>query len=668
MFQPCTLLAPPGIAIMGVPRSKWCRMPGRSHVEFVQTRAIAFFLLVLAPFSCSQEGVTPASHPAPTGTAKNIILFIGDGMGFEQVKAAGMYEGGAAGTLSFEAFPYRGSTKPISGEGGGPDSAASATAMATGNKVSNGVISMSIPGNGNPSVTVLELLKAEGKSTGLVTTTFVTHATAAAFGAHEPDRNNYVNIAGDYLRDARPNVLFGGAKYVTNPAAAAAGYTVVADRAGLQALDTETESMVSGQFGGHPIPSELDGLGGLPHLSEMTLAALHILDNDPDGFFLMVEGGRIDHACHANDIERTIRETIEFSRAVAKAGARERGHDVAKPHAGVLEEGRYRQGGGRFHVEPFAAQKDQRLLHLRVGHRKNLAPRLPDDVDDLLPADRVGDGDSLGDRLPGCDHRDRVEAVPEHGEEGGTVLRLHGDVPGHYVDQPVLLQLPEPDPGADQERSVSRGKQECVWCTKAQLLPDLVGERLRPLEEEGVPGVARIVGRLRCRKSRVRCIFPASGDPAQSGSVKKDLGQLPRRGAFGDEDLAFDACLRRIGGDRATRIPRGVLDDPGDSHFLRLADQHRRSAVLVRPRREELLELEKQAPRPEVDRDQRRHPLLEGHNVGGVIDRHRPPDGGRGGRFQGTQSTGAPRRKDGGMAPLDRHLPEKGTVKPPRSG
>src|SRR3990170_7270608 len=99
MFQPCTLLAPPGIAIMGVPRSKWCRMPGRSRGKFVQTLSIALFLLVLAPFSCSQAGVTPASHPALTGTAKNIILFIGDGMGFEQVKAAGMYEGGAAGNL-----------------------------------------------------------------------------------------------------------------------------------------------------------------------------------------------------------------------------------------------------------------------------------------------------------------------------------------------------------------------------------------------------------------------------------------------------------------------------------------------------------------------------------------------------------------------------------------
>src|SRR3989304_5361503 len=135
MFQPCILLAPPGIAIMAVARSKWCRMPGRSHVEFVQTLAIAFFLLVLAPFSCSQEGVPPASPSAPTGTAKNIILFIGDGMGFEQVKAAGMYEGGAAGTLSFEAFPYPGSTKPLNAEGGVTDSAPSGTARGPANRV-----------------------------------------------------------------------------------------------------------------------------------------------------------------------------------------------------------------------------------------------------------------------------------------------------------------------------------------------------------------------------------------------------------------------------------------------------------------------------------------------------------------------------------------------------
>lgn len=252
-------------------------------------------------------------------SAKHVILFIGDGMGFEQVKAAGMVATGKGGTLSFEAFPHRGSVRTRNAEGGVTDSASAATAMATGVKVGNDVISTALPGNGAPLATVLERFQAEGKSTGLVTTTFVTHATPAAFGAHEPSRYNYARIAADYLRDARPNVLFGGALYITRQAAESAGYAVVSDRAGLLALDTEKGSMVSGQFGNDHMPFEADGRGKLPSLPEMTRVALRILDNDPDGLFLMVEGGRIDHACHANDIRRSAGETIEFSRAVAEA-------------------------------------------------------------------------------------------------------------------------------------------------------------------------------------------------------------------------------------------------------------------------------------------------------------------------------------------------------------
>jgi alkaline phosphatase len=111
-------------------------------------------------------------------------------------------------------------------------------------------------------------------------------------------------------------VLFGGARYLTREAAKRAGYIIVTDREGLLALDTEAATMVSGQFGTDSLPFEFDGLGTLPHLSEMTRVALHILDNDSDGLFLVVEGGRIDHAGHANDIERNVRETAEFSRAV----------------------------------------------------------------------------------------------------------------------------------------------------------------------------------------------------------------------------------------------------------------------------------------------------------------------------------------------------------------
>jgi alkaline phosphatase len=163
----------------------------------------------------------------------------------------------------------------------------------------------------------LERFKQERKSTGLVTTTYVTNATPAAFGAHEPSRDNLAEIATDYLTQTRPTVLFGGGGNGISPGLAAdAGYTVVTTSAELESLDTEATSMVSGQFGVGPMPYEYNGLSDLPHLSEMTSKALQILDNDSDGFFLMVEGGRIDHAGHDNDIARGILEIIAFSKAV----------------------------------------------------------------------------------------------------------------------------------------------------------------------------------------------------------------------------------------------------------------------------------------------------------------------------------------------------------------
>ncbi|MCP4249486.1 MAG: alkaline phosphatase [bacterium] len=247
----------------------------------------------------------------------NVIFFIGDGMGFEQVLAANYYNGMA---LPFEGLPHQGEMTTYSASSSITDSAAAATAMATARKVNNGVISMAYPGDGSELGTLLENASAQGKRTGLVTTTYMTHATPAAFGAHEPSRNNIPQIAGDYLVQTRPNVLFGGGGNGLSPlSATTAGYTVVADAAGMLALDADAETMVSGQFGTSHLPYEFDGVGGLPHLSEMTGTALDILDQDPDGFFLMVEGGRIDHAGHGNDIVRNVHETLEFGNAVQQA-------------------------------------------------------------------------------------------------------------------------------------------------------------------------------------------------------------------------------------------------------------------------------------------------------------------------------------------------------------
>ncbi|MFB0524190.1 MAG: alkaline phosphatase, partial [Phycisphaerae bacterium] len=269
------------------------------------TKMLAILFLVL--------GLTIGLVSTAQAEPKYVIFFIGDGMGFEQVKAAGMYAHGEPGTLSFESFPYHGELTTYSADSTVPDSAAAGTALATGVKVNYGVISMAYPGDGSELETLLEYFKARGKSTGLVTTSLWFDATPAAFGAHESSRYNYGGIINDYLYQTRPNVVLGG--YHDDDMATAsesAGYTIVTDRAAMQALDTETETMVFGQFGTDYLPYEYDGLGSLPHLSEMATTSLSILDNDPDGFFLMVEGGRIDQACHSNDTPRAVLETVEF--------------------------------------------------------------------------------------------------------------------------------------------------------------------------------------------------------------------------------------------------------------------------------------------------------------------------------------------------------------------
>jgi alkaline phosphatase len=291
---------------------------------------VAACFLVFSSISCGSKTGNRAGIPGTEGKARNVILFIGDGMGSGQIKAAGMYRAGAEGTLSFEAFPHRGFISTHNAKGELTESAAAATAMATGTRVSNGVLGLAIPGNGMPLESILELLRRQGKRTGLVTTTFITHATPAAFASHVASRDDYGSIAAAYLNDSRPNLLFGGGEHIRQSDVKEAGYTVVTDRAGMVRLNTLAETHVFGIFGNGHMPFEYDGLGDLPHLSEMTQVALRFLENTPEGFFLMVEGGRIDHACHANDTIRAVLETIEFSDAVAIA------HDWAKSHPETL--------------------------------------------------------------------------------------------------------------------------------------------------------------------------------------------------------------------------------------------------------------------------------------------------------------------------------------------
>lgn len=115
------------------------------------------------------------------------------------------------------------------------------------------------------------------------------HATFAAFGAHEFDRENLSEIRVDYSNRTHLNVLFeGGENGMLSVSAVHDRYPVVSERSEMESLDTEDIIFVSGQVGSTHLPYEYEGLGSLPHLSEMTLQTLDILDNYPDGFFLMV--------------------------------------------------------------------------------------------------------------------------------------------------------------------------------------------------------------------------------------------------------------------------------------------------------------------------------------------------------------------------------------------
>ena len=258
-------------------------------------------------------GMASVSGAAPI---RNVILCVGDGMGPGQVAAARC----TAGTnLFFEGFPHQSRMATGDVYGSVTDSAAAATAFATGKKVGGGVISLALPGDAGELETLLEHFQKLGKATGLVTTSYLTDATPASFGAHESNRYDSARIASDYLTQTRPEVLMGGAYFGADAATVAeAGYTVVSDRASLAALDAALHPRVSCLFGWGYLPYEADGLGELPSLSDMAAKALDVLGRDPDGFFLMVEGGLIDVACHGNDLPRCVGETLAFDAAVRR--------------------------------------------------------------------------------------------------------------------------------------------------------------------------------------------------------------------------------------------------------------------------------------------------------------------------------------------------------------
>ena len=272
------------------------------------------------------------------GKAKNVIMFIGDGMGAAQRNAGTLATVGLEGELAMDSLPYAGLVKTDSTEFI-TDSAAAATSYATGVKTYNGAIGKDA--DGNDVQTLIEQAEAAGLSTGLVTTGEITDASTAAFGAHVEDRYMQTEIARQYIEETGVDVLLGGGEDFWYPAgeqgeieggnsrsdqgnlverAQELGYDYVSDAEGLAASDPDK---LLGLFANRTMfekAPEPDGNNDRSvSLEQMTDKAVEILSQNEKGFVLIVEEEAIDELAHANNAEKTIEAVQLMDEAVASA-------------------------------------------------------------------------------------------------------------------------------------------------------------------------------------------------------------------------------------------------------------------------------------------------------------------------------------------------------------
>ena len=297
----------------------------------------------------------------PGGKAKNVILFIGDGMGISTITAARIYEGqkrgepGEDNSLSFESFPNVALVKTYNTNAQVPDSAGTATAMHSGRKTRIGVLGIGPEAQrgscrdalAHPLPLLGEEATQKGLALGIVSTARITHATPASVYARSADRNweaevpaaeavhgckdiatQLVEADWDVALGGGLSSFFGGGMGgrrsevqadLAGEWAARTGGTFVRDAAGL--TNAPMDSPVLGLFSpGHmTFVAERGEETGEPTLTGMTAQAIERLERDPDGYYLMVESGRIDHAHHAGRAGYALEETVEFARAIRHA-------------------------------------------------------------------------------------------------------------------------------------------------------------------------------------------------------------------------------------------------------------------------------------------------------------------------------------------------------------
>jgi alkaline phosphatase len=279
-------------------------------------------------------GISACTNQANEQKAKYVFLFIGDGMGVNQVYSAQLYKAAQAKQyepveLNLTQLPVQSYMTTFSANHLVTCSSASGTALASGHKTNNGVLGKDTSLTINYE-TVAEKAQKLGFKVGILSSVGINHATPASFYAHQNSRGMYYEIAGELPQSNFD--YFGGGGFIkpkgkTNDKpdayqiAVDNGYNYVHTTIGIEALKNGAQKVLAVNpelYDGGEFYWEIDKKEGSVSLAEFTRKGIEVLDN-PKGFFMMVEGGKIDWACHSNDAATSIHETLAFDDAVAEA-------------------------------------------------------------------------------------------------------------------------------------------------------------------------------------------------------------------------------------------------------------------------------------------------------------------------------------------------------------
>jgi len=292
-----------------------------------------------------------------------IILFIGEGLTPSRLAAARIYAHGADSRLAFDEMEHVALLRNYSADFAVPDAAAAATAIATGVRTNNGTLG--VDDSRKSIINILELARQNGRAVGLVTDGSLTHATSAAFFAHQSDANDERDIASQLVATDLLDVALGGGRADDRDLAADAtnkGFGVVRTKTELSAVPAWRRSRVLGLFakGAMAYSDDVQSRGEQPSLREMVERAIELLQYNAAGYLLIVDAHLMGAAAASNDGERTLRETLELADAI----------DTARKFAGArsawLVAGDVGIGGLALNGNPFRADSGVALLGLNA--------------------------------------------------------------------------------------------------------------------------------------------------------------------------------------------------------------------------------------------------------------------------------------------------------------